>query len=407
VDRLPKGNRVAIMVASGGFGVLLADAACAAGLAVPEATALTQARVTGIVPLAAPRNPIDATAQMSSRPDIMQNLLFAILEDDSFDTLIVLVSSALYLPRLRTVYMQALAAARVTFPDRVVALCVHGPADAVAELGAMGFPATDGVDACTQVVAGLAGLRAALDAPRAIAETLPSLPALPPRAELMSEHGAKRALAAAGLPVLPEVLAGTPGAAAEAAAAMGFPVVLKIVSPDLPHKTEVGGVALNLASADAVRAAAALMLERVRAAAPTARLEGLLVAPMVSGGVELILGTTQDPVFGPVVMAGLGGIYAEILRDVAVRPAPVSHGEARDMLRSLKAWRLLEGARGTPPADIVAACDAIVALSCFAAVHRDTISAIDVNPLLVRPQGQGAVALDALIVPSPEIAHAA
>ena len=409
VDRLPKGNRVAIMVASGGFGVLLADAACAAGLTVPEASATTQQRITEIVPLAAPRNPIDATAQMSSRREIMQNLLFAILEDDSFDTLILLVSSALYLPRLRAVYMQALAAARQKFPDRVVALCVHGPADAVTELGAMGYPATDGVDACTQVVAGLASLRAALNAPRLAAEPLPPLPALPSRADLLGEHGAKRALAAAGLPVLQEVIAATPAEAADAARAIGFPVVLKIVSPDLPHKTEVGGIALNLVSADAVQTAATAMLERVRAAAPNARLDGLLVAPMVRGGVELILGTTQDPVFGPVVMAGLGGIYAEILRDVAVRPAPVGKAEALEMLRSLKAFRLLEGARGAPPADIAAACEAIVALSNFAAVHRGAIAAIDINPLLVRPQGEGAVALDALIIPAAapgEIIHA-
>lgn len=402
VERLPAGKRVAIMVASGGFGVLLADAAGAAGLSVPEARAETQARVSAIVPLAAPRNPIDATAQMSSRPEIMQNLLFAILEDDSFDTLIVLVSTALYLPRLRQTYMEALAAVRARFPDQVVVLCVHGPADAVTELGAMGYPAIDGVDACTQVVAGLAGLRAALAAPRVAAEALPELPPLPPAAEIASEHGAKQALAAAGLPILPEAIAATPAQAADAASAMGFPVVLKILSPDLPHKTEVGGVALNLASAAAVQTEATAMLARVQAAAPAARIEGMLVAPMAGAGVELILGTTQDPVFGPVVMAGLGGIYAEILRDVVVRPAPVGTEEALEMLRSLKAYRILEGARGAPPSDIAAAAAAIVALSRFAAVHRDTVAAIDINPLLVRPQGQGAVALDALIVPTAE-----
>jgi acyl-CoA synthetase (NDP forming) len=399
--RLPLGPRVAILVASGGFGVLLADAASAAGLSLPAPSAATQSRITEIVPYASPRNPIDATAQMSSRPEILRAILFAILADDSFDTLIVLVSSALYLPRLRSVYMSALAAARESFPDRVITLCVHGPADAIAELGAMGFPATDGVDATTAVVAGLAGLRQALATPPLPTTDMSlGLPALPARAALATEAGAKQALAAAGLPVLPEAVAATPLEAASHATAMGFPVVLKIISPDLPHKTEVGGVVLGLQDGEAVAEAAEAMLARVRQAAPHARIDGLLVAPMVTGGVELILGTTRDPVFGPVVMVGLGGIYAEILRDVAVRPPPVSPAEADAMLRSLKCFPLLDGARGAPRADIAAAAAAIAALSQFAAVHAAEIDAIDINPLLVRKEGAGAVALDALIVPA-------
>ena len=399
-ERLPRGRRVALLVASGGFGVLLADAASAAGLTLPEPRAETRQRITGVVPYASPRNPVDATALMSSRPEILQQILFALLDDDTTDALIVLVSSALYLPRLRGVYMEALRAARARFPDRVIALCMHGPADAAAELSALGFPVTDGVDACCAVMAGLAGIRDALDRQAAPVLTEPPAPAPLSADDIRSEPGAKRALAAAGLPVLPERLAETPQAAAREAAALGFPVALKIVSPDLPHKTEVDGVALGLNGEAAVLEAAEAMLRRVRAAAPAARIEGLLVAPMAGRGTELILGTTQDPVFGPVVMAGLGGIFAEVLRDVAVRPAPVTEAEALDMLRSLRAFPVLDGARGAPRADLPAAAAAIAALSRFAARHRQTVAAIDINPLLVRPAGQGAVALDALIVPA-------
>ncbi len=142
------------------------------------------------------------------------------------------------------------------------------------------------------------------------------------------------------------------------------------------------------------------MLVRVAAAALQARIDGLLVAPMVTGGTELILGTTQDQVFGSAVMVGLGGIYAEVFRDVAVRVAPVSPAEAEDMLRSLKCFPLLDGVRGLPKADVAAAAQAIVVLSGFAATHADCIASIDINPLLVRPAGQGAVALDALIIPA-------
>ena len=399
-ERLPRGGRVAILVASGGFGVLLADSATANGLTLPMPSAETQRRIMQVVPYASARNPIDATAQMSARPDILQEILFALLEDDGVDTLIFLVSSALYLPRLRSVYMEALAAAREKFPDRVIAVCVHGPADAVAELGAMGFPATDGVDACCAVVAGLVGLRAALDAPPAppVAVTA-TLPALPQADALRTEAGAKAALAAAGLPVLREGVARDPAGAASLAAELGFPVALKIVSPDLPHKSDVGGIALGLADAAAVQAEAAAMLVRVAKAAPAARIEGLLVAPMAGAGTELILGTTTDPVFGPVVMVGLGGIFAEILKDVAVRPAPVGEAEAMEMLRGLKAFPLLDGARGRPKADLAAAARAIADLSHFAAVHAGAIAEVDINPLLVRRAGEGAVALDALIVP--------
>jgi hypothetical protein len=188
-------------------------------------------------------------------------------------------------------------------------------------------------------------------------------------------------------------------AAAAAATAMGFPVVLKIVSEDLPHKTEVGGVVLGLHSAEAVAEAHDAMLGRVRQKAPAARIDGVLVAPMMGDGTELILGAKRDPVFGPVVVVGLGGIFAEIMQDVAMRPAPVDEAEAMEMLRSLKAFAVLDGARGRPRADLPAAARAIAALSRFAAQHADSVAEIDINPMLLLPEGQGAVALDALIVP--------
>jgi acyl-CoA synthetase (NDP forming) len=395
--RLPRGRRVTLLTASGGFGVLLADAASAAGLELPAPSAETQRRILQAVPYASPHNPVDATAQMSSRPDILEAILSAILEDDGSDALLLLLSSSLYLDRLRAVYMQTLRSIRQRFPERVVMLAVHGPQDAVEELTALGFPVVDGVDASAAALAGLCGLARAqgLPPPRA---ALPQAAPLPPEA-LRHEHGAKQALAAAGVPVLPERIVRDADAAAAAATALGFPVVLKIVSEDLPHKTEVGGVALGLDSAGAVAEAHDAMLARVRKKAPAARIDGVLVAPMVGGGTELILGAKRDPVFGPVVVVGLGGIFAEIMQDVAVRPAPVDEAEATEMLRSLKAFAVLDGARGRPRADLPAAARAIAALSRFAAQHAEEVAEIDINPMLLLPEGQGAVALDALIVP--------
>jgi acyl-CoA synthetase (NDP forming) len=398
LERLPKGRRTVLLTASGGFGVLLADAASAAGLELPALSADTQRRILDVVPYAAPRNPVDATAQMGSRPEILAGILSAILEDEQCDALLLLLSSSLYIPRLRAVFMETLAGIRARYPDKVVLLSIHGPQDAVEELTAMGFPVVDGVDASAQVLAGLSGLA---EARRLPAPPPPVPPAAPlPADALRNEHGAKRALAAAGVPVLPEQVVASAAEAAEAARAMGFPVVLKVVSADLPHKTEVGGVVLDLPNAEAVAAAHDAMLARVRDRAPAARIDGVLVSPMRRGGTEMILGAKRDPVFGPVVVVGLGGIFAEILQDVAVRPAPVDEAEALEMLHSLKAFPVLDGARGRPRADLPAAARAIAALSRFAAAHAGQVAEIDINPLLLLPEGQGAVALDALLVPA-------
>jgi acyl-CoA synthetase (NDP forming) len=197
---------------------------------------------------------------------------------------------------------------------------------------------------------------------------------------------------------LSERLVETPDAAADIASELGFPVVLKIVSPDIVHTTEIGGVALQLDSASAVRDAAAVILERVAQSKPGADITGLLVAPHITGGVETILGVQGDPVFGPVVMFGLGGIFVEVFKDVTFRAAPFDAAEARRMIGEVKGYALLEGVRGQPPADIAALTDALVKLSEFAVKHAATLESVDLNPFLVLPQGQGAVALDAVIV---------
>jgi acyl-CoA synthetase (NDP forming) len=399
-ERLPRGKRVMLLTASGGFGVLMADAASAAGLELPMPSETTQRRILAAVPYASPRNPVDATAQMSARPEILAEILGALVEDESCDALLLLLSASLYLPRLRGVYMPTLRALREKHPGKIVMLAIHGPQDAIAELRGMGFPVVDGVGPSTQALAGLCALAAARALPP-LPPPVPPAPSLDP-ALLRTEAGAKAVLAQAGLPVLPERVVRNAAEAADAAASMGFPVVLKILSPDLPHKTEVGGVVLDLRDAAAVAAAHDAMLARVRAAASGARIEGVLVAPMLRGGTELILGAKRDPVFGPVVLVGLGGIFAEVMQDVALRLAPVDEAEAMAMLRGLKASPVLDGARGRPKADLPAAARAIAALSRFAAAHAADIAEIDINPLLVLPQGQGAVALDALILPATE-----
>ena len=185
----------------------------------------------------------------------------------------------------------------------------------------------------------------------------------------------------------------------KAAASLGYPVVMKVSSPDLLHKSDLGLVRVGVATAKDVRAAfTELMAKAKRAGGKKARIEGVLVCEMVSGGVETVVGVSQDALFGPVVMAGLGGIFVEILEDVTFRVPPFHRDEAERMLRELAGFKMLEGVRGAKPADIDALVDVIMKVSRLALDLSDEIAELDINPLVVRPRG--AVALDALVVRS-------
>lgn len=396
-DRAPKGNRTALMTASGGFGVLMADAASMHGLALPKLSARTQERIVAALPFASAANPVDMTAQVSSRPELLVQALSAVADDESCDALILQSAYAFQLPRLRDVYIAALEQLRRDHPSRLVLLCCKPPREVAAQLHGMGFPTVETIDAACATLAALVRLGTRGEALRS--EAVPA-PKDPLSAEAFAnEAGAKAALAQAGLPVLREITASNRDAALAAAREIGFPVVLKIVSPDIAHKTEVGGVVVGVGSEAQLLHDYDELLARVAQKAPRARIDGVLVAQMARGGTELILGTKKDPVFGPVVMVGLGGIFAEVFKDVALQLAPVSETQAAAMLRSLKAFALLDGARGRPRADVQAAAHAVASLSRFAARHADAVAEIDINPLVVLDEGQGAFALDALLVP--------
>jgi acyl-CoA synthetase (NDP forming) len=395
-DRVPKGNKVAVLTASGGFGVLLADAASAQGLELPKLAGETQRNILSVVPFASPSNPVDMTAQVSSRPEVLAKVLAAVAADTTCDALILQSANAFHVPRLREVFLSALEQVRRDHPSRLIFLCARAPQDVCAQLNAMGFPTVEGIDAACATLAALVrfGARdgASKDVPAIARE------ALAPEA-FATEASAKAALAQAGLPVLKEVIVTSRDQALAAARETGFPLVLKIVSPDIAHKTEVGGVVVGVRSEGQLVDEYESLLARVAGKAPQARITGVLVAQMAQGGTELILGTKKDPVFGSMVMVGLGGIFAEILKDVALQPAPVDEAQATAMLRSLKAFPLLDGARGRGKADVPAAARAVAALSRFAARHAGSVAEIDINPLVVLDAGKGAFALDALLVP--------
>jgi hypothetical protein len=186
------------------------------------------------------------------------------------------------------------------------------------------------------------------------------------------------------VPILPEKACATPAEAVAAATAMGFPVVMKILSDDIPHKTEVGGVLLNVADATAVAAGFDELFRRAREKKPQAKLDGVLVAPMVSGGVETIIGVQRDPVFGPMVMFGLGGVSVELFNDVAFATAPLTPERAEQLIASVKGAKLLDSFRGRPPMDKAALVKALVAVSELAVAQQDVIESVEINPFLVK-----------------------
>jgi len=397
-ERLPTTRTVTLVAASGGFGIMMADAMVQAGMALPQLADTTKALIREAVPTAGTNNPVDASAQMSARPDILLKMLTALQDDANGSTLVLLLALSLYNPRLRGVYLEALSKIRASHPDRLLVIISRGPADAVAEINALGIPVFPSIPAAASGLAGLVRLGQLASLPPAAAYDGPVEKV--DAAVFRNEFHAKKALAAAGITVPREEVVSSADEAVRSARATGYPVVLKIASEDIAHKTEIGGVALDLKDDDAVREAYDRLIANARQHAPAARLDGVLVAPMVRGGVELIAGVSRDPVFGPVVMVGMGGIYAEVLKDVAVQVAPVSEDEATRMIRSLRMYPLLDGVRGQAKADVAAAARTVARLSEFACRHAGDVAEIDMNPILVKPEGEGVLVLDALMVPT-------
>jgi acetate---CoA ligase (ADP-forming) len=234
--------------------------------------------------------------------------------------------------------------------------------------------------------------------PRTPAQVAASAQALSLGRSMLSESESKRLLAAWGIESPDEYLATSPEEAVDAAERIGYPVALKVDSPDIPHKTEAGVVRLNLRSADAVRAGFAEVIASAKTHLPKARVTAVAVQKMIADAVEVIAGVSCDPQLGPVLLFGSGGIMVEVYNDVALRRCPITRDEARSMIAEVKGARLLNGFRGRPPADVEALEATLVRLSHLAIHMEAHLVELDVNPLMVLPAGKGVKAADALII---------
>jgi succinyl-CoA synthetase beta subunit len=213
----------------------------------------------------------------------------------------------------------------------------------------------------------------------------------------MAAEAAFRLFDSFGIATVPTVLARSADEAVAAAEKMGFPVVLKVESAQITHKSDAGGVVLKLSNGAAVRDAFKEINDRVRAQVPNARIDGVVVQRMAREGVEMILGVKRDPLFGPVVLCGFGGILVEVLKDVSIGIPPLTKDQAHEMIQKLRGFAILGGVRGKPAGDVDALCTAIVNVGNLAASLGDQLQGLDINPLIVLPQGQGAVAVDAVV----------
>ena len=399
---LPTGRKLGILSVSGGFGIQLCDAAEELGLQVPPLPDATKARLAELLPYGSMENPVDASGRATGQPHLIGESLRVLAHDCSFDAVVGFIGTLPLVPAIGKPIEEWLTNARDEFASRLVALCLIGDPETVRAYEAAGFLVFPDAYRTIRAIAALSALAGLGADDEGQEKTSPAATAHQRPGAALSEHSAKQYLHQTGVPVLPERLATSSKGAARAARELGFPVVLKICGPDILHKSEIGGVLLAIDSAEAAADGFDLLIERAMAAGHSReRLEGVIVAPMARAGVETILGVKNDPSFGPVVLFGMGGIYSEVMKDFAVRVAPIGIEEAEEMVRSIHAWPLLKGIRGEPPADLATLLQAISDLSIFAAQNADRIAEIDINPFVVWKQGEGAAALDALITLKP------
>ncbi len=405
-DRLPAGRRVGICTASGGAGIWAADACAAAGLDVPTLDGVTRAALDVVMPAyGTSQNPVDFTAQGVQRLGYAEFARLVALSP-SIDGVIVVITArrAAYLeadlPKLKDL-------ARESAKPVFMWTYTLPSARTVGILNEAGYPLFTGAPGCARTMRKLADYRALRERLRRPIEAATSRPSahakvaamLAESPSVLCEYRARLLLSAYGIGSdNAGQLVQSSDEAVAAAESIGGPVALKVQSADIPHKTEAGAVALNLAGAEAVRAAYDRVLASAKRYSPPARIDGVLVQPMAPPGREVILGISRDPTWGLLLMVGLGGILVEALGDVARAPVPLDHTAARALIARLKGVQVFGSYRGLPAADTDALADLMARLSQFSTDHADAIDAIDLNPVIVHAQGDGLSVVDALIL---------
>lgn len=420
-DRLPQGPGVGAIYVSGGAAGLISDLSADLGIALPDLAPATVERLEKVIPeFGTVGNPLDTTGMGGAIPELMEGALVGMAEDPSIHTVIYGQAYPVSVD-LDTPTGQVMQNITERYPTKVfvaVALVTGAIAPAVKrgtrELATNTTVLWGGVPFLQGAENGLKAIRSlnlyadfVRERGRRAPVAVTNLDVIAQARAIVAEAGglplverrAKELLALYGLPVTRERLAMSADKAVAAAREIGYPVVLKIESPQITHKTDAGGVLLGIESDEAVRAGFDRILASAASYDPTARVDGVLVGELAAPGRELILGMTQDTQFGPVVAVGVGGIFVEVLKDVALGVPPLDSRAAEDMLDHLRGKAILEGARGAERADIATLIDVLTRFGQLCLDLADVVAEIDINPMLVYDAGQGAKIVDCLIVP--------
>jgi acetate---CoA ligase (ADP-forming) len=397
--RLPKGNRVGVLSISGGSGVVFADAAVSGGLTLPPFSEETLAALRKIVPwFGSPENPADITANVVNNPGLFAEALQIVAADPQLDQLSILLASISGTSAQRMCEGIAAVARKTDKPIHVAWNGRHAKSpEALKLLTDAGVPFVLTATRLARAAAVLA--RFAEDQRRLLPRRPPEVHVsagldLPPGAVTLNEAESKKVLAAFGIRTPKEVLVAAGADARDAVRELEPPFAVKIVSRDIAHKTEAGGVKLGVAGAGLGEAVAEVTANAAKAV-PGARIDGVLVSEMAQG-TEALIGVINDEAFGPVVALGLGGVLTEVLKDVTYRVAPFDTDTAREMIADLRGAKLFDGYRGKPAADKEALARTLVAASHMAAALAPRLKELDINPVFVGPSG--TVAADALVV---------
>jgi acetate---CoA ligase (ADP-forming) len=398
----PPAKGPAVLTDSGAFKGMTLDLAETVSLDLPPLSPVAAAALAAELPdFMAPSNPLDLTAQAILDLDLYARTLKPLFADDAFGSVFVAAIASANTAFAATKIAAILRAMAGASKPGILGLLgdeVALPPDSIAAVRAAGIPLfrspERGLRALARVTAHARAATSARPAPPSVAA--------PPLSGtgMLPEHAGKAYLAGLGIPVPPGALARDLAEAQAAAARIGYPVALKVQAAALAHKSDAGGVMLGVADAAALAAAWPRLDANVRAHRPDIAIDGILVEAMAKPGLEMIVGARRDPAWGPVVLVGLGGIWAEALQDILVLPPDLDRAELADALKQLKAAPLLDGARGAPPRDVAALIDVVMRIGALVRECAE-IAEIEINPLVLLERGGGALALDALLVLRP------
>lgn len=401
----PTAQGVAVIATSGGASIMAADKAEAHGIALPQPSDPVRAVLEAHIPeFGSARNPCDVTAQVLTNPQSLSACGDALMSDEAYGALIIpqVYAYDTATPRIRTFNDLAVKHGKMAC-NVWITEWLEGPGAREAECSPR-MALFRSMDRCFTTIAAWHRRHAQRNQPPRVMRRVSAEPAKAAAATLidspahgtLTEREAKHVLAAYGIPVVDERIAESSDAAVRAAHDLGLPVVLKVESPDLPHKTEAGGVRLNLRTESAVRDAYDEIIRNALRHAPGARVNGVLVQAMIPDGIEMMVGARIDPLFGALIVVSMGGIFVEAMKDSAIALAPVTHDEAYALLASLKGAAVLRGYRGRPSVDLDRLADVVQRVSELAADQSTRIAELDVNPLICN--ADSIIAVDGLIV---------